>query len=251
MRLTQSLLSPVGKMTKLYSNLPESYIKRAMEKGKVGWKTPRAVQYQPKEIKKKHYRFTMNRPWTDEFARQNQVSRKKVYVKPIPKWSYFRGDMVEVLVGKDKGKQGTVSQVIEERNWVVVEGLNAHYRLVGKTAQYPGTMIASEAPLLVDDHVALLDPADNKPCTIEWRYNESGERVRVSTRSGRIIPTPTQAEETYDYKTAATYRESERDTKEDDLTIISFKPQLSTFEMDVAESMGIELGPPPSETHWY
>ena len=56
--------------------------------------------------------------------------------------------------------KNAVSQVIEERNWVVVEGLNAHYRLVGKTAQYPGTMIASEAPLLVDDHVALLDPAD-------------------------------------------------------------------------------------------
>ena len=67
---------------------------------------------------------------------------------------------VEVLVGKDKGRQGTVSQVIEERNWVVVERLNAYYRLVGKTAAFPGTMIASEAPLLVDDQVALLDPAD-------------------------------------------------------------------------------------------
>ena len=32
MRITQSLFSSVGKMTKLYSNLPESYIKRAMEK---------------------------------------------------------------------------------------------------------------------------------------------------------------------------------------------------------------------------
>ena len=32
MKIAQSLLSSVGKMTKLYSNLPESYIKRAMEK---------------------------------------------------------------------------------------------------------------------------------------------------------------------------------------------------------------------------
>ena len=32
MRITQGLFSSVGKMTKLYSNLPESYIKRAMEK---------------------------------------------------------------------------------------------------------------------------------------------------------------------------------------------------------------------------
>ncbi|XP_037082737.1 probable 39S ribosomal protein L24, mitochondrial [Pollicipes pollicipes] len=251
MRITQALMSQVGKMTKLYSNLPESYIKRAMEKGRVGWRTPKAVQYQPKEIKKKHYRFTMNRPWTEEFSRQNRVTRKKVYVKPILNWNYFRGDVVEVLVGKDKGKIGTVIQVIEERNWVVVEGLNTHYRRVGRTSEFPGTLITSEAPLLVDDQVSLLDPADNTPCSIEWRFTEGGERVRVSTRSGRIIPMPTQAQETHDYKTADTYRENAKDTTADDLTIISFQPKLKTFEMDVMEGVGIEPGPPPADTHWY
>lgn len=34
------------------------------------------------------------------------------------------------MVGKDKGKQGIVSQVIQERNWVIVEGLNTHLRVV-------------------------------------------------------------------------------------------------------------------------
>lgn len=31
---------------------------------------------------------------------------------------------VEILEGKDAGKQGKVVQVIRQRNWVVVEGLN-------------------------------------------------------------------------------------------------------------------------------
>ena len=31
---------------------------------------------------------------------------------------------VEVLEGKDAGKQGKVVQVIRQRNWVVLEGLN-------------------------------------------------------------------------------------------------------------------------------
>ena len=31
---------------------------------------------------------------------------------------------VEILVGKDKGKQGLVNCIIKERNWVYVEGLN-------------------------------------------------------------------------------------------------------------------------------
>lgn len=31
---------------------------------------------------------------------------------------------VEILSGKDQGKQGKVIQVLRCRNWVVVEGLN-------------------------------------------------------------------------------------------------------------------------------
>ncbi len=44
-----------------------------------------------------------------------------------------RGDRVELLVGKDKGKQGLVNYMVEERNWVMVEGLNCDYTTVGKT----------------------------------------------------------------------------------------------------------------------
>lgn len=62
-------------------------------------------------------------------------------------WSYFRGDRVEIMVGKDKGKQGLVIQVIPERNWVVVEGINWHYRTVGSEEGFPGILIKSEAPL--------------------------------------------------------------------------------------------------------
>lgn len=29
-----------------------------------------------------------------------------------------------------------------------------------------------------------------KPTDIDWRYTEEGERVRVSVRTGRIIPKP-------------------------------------------------------------
>lgn len=35
-----------------------------------------------------------------------------------------------------------------------------HYRWIGKTDDYPGTVIQSEAPLLVTNEVALVDPSD-------------------------------------------------------------------------------------------
>uniref|UniRef100_A0A8D0FNU0 Large ribosomal subunit protein uL24m n=1 Tax=Strix occidentalis caurina TaxID=311401 RepID=A0A8D0FNU0_STROC len=117
--------------------------------------------------------------------------RRKVFVEPIAKedWKVFQGDTVQLLTGKDAGKQGMVTQVVRARNWVVVEGLNTHYRYVNRTAKYSGTYIASEAPLLLNQ-ISLVDPEDRQPTEVQWRYTEEGERVRVSLRSGRIIPLP-------------------------------------------------------------
>ncbi|XP_068083419.1 large ribosomal subunit protein uL24m [Anabrus simplex] len=251
MRFT-SLLCRVSDMTKQFSNLPESYIKRSMEQ--VYWRTPRGFpQHLPREVAKKRFRFTTNRPWTAQFRQQNQPQsiRKKVFLEPIKDWSFFRGDRVEVLVGRDKGKQGIVMQVIQERNWVIVEGLNCHLRTIGRDKDFPGVKVKSEAPLLVTDQVALVDPSDLQPTTVEWRFTESGEKVRVSNRSGRIIPIPKLAEETMDYKTRSSYKAAEKDTVEDDLSKITFEPKLKTFEMDIMEHMGIKEERTPAKTYWY
>lgn len=37
---------------------------------------------------------------------------------------YVCVSQVEILAGKDKGKQGKVIQVFRHRNWVILEGLN-------------------------------------------------------------------------------------------------------------------------------
>jgi len=115
-------------------------------------------------------------------------------------------------VGKDKGKQGIVTQVIPERNWVIVEGLNWHYRKVGGEKEFPGIIIKSEAPLHVTKDIRLVDPSDLQGTDFEWRFTEEGEKVRVSLRSGRIIPVPETNNQTHDYKTPNAYIEREKDT---------------------------------------
>jgi large subunit ribosomal protein L24 len=164
---------------------------------------------------------------------------------------FYRGDRVEVLVGRDKGKQGIVSQIFQERNWVIVEGLNAHFRTVGKEKEFPGVIIKSEAPLLVTHQVQLVDPVDLLATEVEWRFTEEGEKVRVSMRSGRIIPVPKANEETKDYKTESTYMAKEKDTEATDVTKITFEAKHSTFEMDIMESMGIEEDRVPKKSYWY
>ncbi|KAM3958025.1 LOW QUALITY PROTEIN: mitochondrial ribosomal protein L24 [Aphomia sociella] len=252
MRIFGYLSKKVGDLTVKYSNLPESYIKRSYEQ--VYWKNPTGYPQYPKaQVARKKFRFTTNRPWTGQFRQQNETGgQKKVFLEPIGEWSFFKGDRVEIMIGKDKGKQGIISQVVQERNWVFVEGLNTHLRIVGKDKKFPGVTVQSEAPLLVTGDVKLVDPENLKPTDIEWRYTEEGEKVRVSMASSRIIPIPKATEETIDFKSKELYvANTEKDTEANAVTKITFEPKLRTFEMDIMESMGIKEDREPAKSYWY
>lgn len=63
----------------------------------------------------------------------------------------------------------------------------------------------------------------SQPTKIEWRFTEEGEKVRVSTRTGRIIPLPPSHEETVDYKLPNLYKEGDKDTLKREVEKITFK----------------------------
>ncbi|KYQ60436.1 putative 39S ribosomal protein L24, mitochondrial [Trachymyrmex zeteki] len=251
MRLTSSLLRRVGEWSKKYANLPDSYIERAM--AQVYWKTPKKPNYLPRTIERKRFRFSIHRPWTSQFHRDNAPgkSHKFVHVEPIKDWNFFRGDRVEVLVGKDKGKQGIVKDIYQERNWIIVEGLNTKLECQKIGKKYPSIYMQQEQPLLVTSQVQLVDPSDMQATPVEWRFTEDGHRVRVSVRSGRIIPIPVSSQETIDYKLPQLYLEQAKDTTKADMEKITFEPALKTFEMDIMEKMDIKEDRVPKKFYWY
>ncbi|XP_043684130.1 probable 39S ribosomal protein L24, mitochondrial [Vespula pensylvanica] len=252
MRLTNNLFTRVAEWTKKYSNLPDSYIERTMRQ--VYWRTPRGKpQYLRRTHERKRYWFSIYKPWTNNFKLENSKMKLPPYihVEPIKDWSFFRGDRVEILVGKDKGKQGIVKEIIQERNWVIVEGLNTKLEHVGKTKTFPGIHVSVEQPLLVTTDVALVDPHDLNGTKIEWRYTDEGEKVRVSVRTGRIIPIPESALETIDYKLPKLYKDQSKDTPKEEVAKVTFKPALKTFEMDIMDNMGIKEDRTPKKSYWY
>uniref|UniRef100_A0A672KQB2 Large ribosomal subunit protein uL24m n=1 Tax=Sinocyclocheilus grahami TaxID=75366 RepID=A0A672KQB2_SINGR len=226
------------------------------------------------------YRYGTNRPWTIAAQRLNPPGKKrrKVFVEPIANedWHVLRGDTVEILSGKDKGKQGKVAQVFRRRSWVILEGLNTvgvklvrflqllfhckiallivsntffqHYRYIGRSGDYRGTYIASEAPLLLKD-VTLIDPTDRKPTDTEWRYTEEGERVRVSVRTGRIIPKPVYQRR--DGIIPQQWKDGPKDTSPEDTLQKTFTPSLKTLEEEVMEKMHIQEDRRPRKSYWY
>ncbi|XP_034016911.1 probable 39S ribosomal protein L24, mitochondrial isoform X2 [Thalassophryne amazonica] len=212
----------------------------------------KAAAPETKVVVPKNYRYGTSRPWTEAAKRRNPPGkmRKKVFVEPIASkdWTVFKGDWVEILFGKDKGKQGKVVQVIRPRNWVIIAGLNTHYRYIGKTADYKGTYIASEAPLLVRD-VALIDPSDKKATQVEWRFTEEGERVRVSLRTGRIIPKPVV--ERVDGIVPEQWKDGPKDTSTEDTLEKTYVASLKTLEEEIMEKMGIVENRRPQTSFWY
>ncbi|KAJ6219953.1 hypothetical protein RDWZM_005765 [Blomia tropicalis] len=251
MRLTSLFFSKVPKNYQ-YSNFPERFIKKQTDF--VEWKTPPYPNYQPRVVRyRKRAYYDIHRPWTNEFKDQNapNVKHPKIYVQPIKNWSMFVGDLVQILRGKDKGKRGVINYVVKERNWVCVKGLNLSYVLQQRDRNFPGMITTTENPLLVPRDVLLVDPEDDEPTEVEWRYDEEGNQVRVSVRTGRIIPLPTKATETRDYTIKSSYKAQPKDTLPENVVNATFSPQLKTFEMDISDEKGIKEDRIPYPMYWY
>jgi hypothetical protein len=71
-----------------------------------------------------------------------------------------------------------------------VEGLNLVKRHTpGQGQGQPGGIVTKEAPVPLSA-VALLDPVQQVPTRIKWGFLEDGTKVRISSKSGAIIPKP-------------------------------------------------------------
>jgi len=104
-----------------------------------------------------------------------------------------KDDNVQIMAGKDSGKQGKVTRTDPKSERVYVEGLNMikrHQRAQpSPSGQGPGVeggIIEKEGPIHVSN-VMLLDPTDNKPTRIGIRTTDDGNRQRFSKRSGEAI----------------------------------------------------------------
>jgi len=206
-----------------------------------------------KELVKKTWTYEEHRPWTQAFKQDNLPNErpKRLYVEPIKDWAIFKGDRVEILVGKDKGKHGLVNSIIKERNWAYVEGLNCEFKTREQGPNMPPMCLKNELPLLITTQIKLVDPSDNQPTEVSWRFTEKGERVRVSTRTGRIVPLPSGAKELEDHVNPVSYIESDKDTKEEELLAVTFKPKICSFEEEIMKEMNIVDDRKPAKTYWY
>lgn len=95
-----------------------------------------------------------------------------------------KGDTVIVLAGKDKGRTGSVVQVMPKDDKVLVEGVNIHARHRKPDQANPqGGIDRKPAPLHISN-VAIA--VDGKATRVRFEERD-GKKVRVAVKTGEVI----------------------------------------------------------------
>jgi large subunit ribosomal protein L24 len=98
-----------------------------------------------------------------------------------------KNDMVKVISGNDKGKEGKILKVFPGSNRVIVEKVNMLKRHTRASKDVPqGGIIEKEGPINASN-VMLVCPNTSKPTRIGKDILSDGSRARVSKRSGEMI----------------------------------------------------------------
>ena len=98
-----------------------------------------------------------------------------------------KGDTVQVITGKDKGKRGEVLRVLPEENRALVQGRNMVKRHTKPRGMgQPGGIVEQEASIHLSN-LALIDQKSDKPTRVGFRVLEEGQKVRVAKSSGEVL----------------------------------------------------------------
>ena len=96
-------------------------------------------------------------------------------------------DSVIVIAGKDKGKTGLVTKVLEKSR-VLVEGINMvkKHQNPNPNANEPGGIINKAMPLQVSN-IALVNSVTGKADRIGIKTLEDGRKVRFFKSNGEVL----------------------------------------------------------------
>ena len=97
-----------------------------------------------------------------------------------------KGDTVQVLSGKDKGKEGKILTALPKKGKVIVEGVNKVKRHTKPSQTNPQGGIVTKEAAIASCKVMLVCPSCKKPTRIAHKI-EDGKSKRVCKHCGEII----------------------------------------------------------------
>ncbi len=98
-----------------------------------------------------------------------------------------KGDIVQIIIGKDKGKTGRVVKVFSKKNKIIVEGLNLVWKHIRPRREgEKGQRIQISAPLYISK-VMLICSRCGRPIRVGYKILAEGKKVRWCRKCKEII----------------------------------------------------------------
>lgn len=99
-----------------------------------------------------------------------------------------KGDFVQVLAGKDRGKRGKVLHIFPDKGKATVEGINVQkkHQKPNPHRETQGGIVEREGKVQISN-LMIVDPNTDKPDRVGVKVLEDGRKVRVFKRSGEVV----------------------------------------------------------------
>ncbi len=98
-----------------------------------------------------------------------------------------KGDTVQIINGKDKGKTGEVLKTLPIENRVIVEGVNMRTRHVKPTQDGESGRIVTEEASLHASNVMIYSTAKKVASRVELVVDKDGNKKRRLKKTGELI----------------------------------------------------------------
>ena len=98
-----------------------------------------------------------------------------------------KGDTVQVITGKDKGKTGEVLRTLPYENRLIVQGINVRTRHVKPTQEGETGRIISEEASLHASNVMIYSTTKNVASRVEIVVDKDGTKKRRLKKTGEVI----------------------------------------------------------------
>nr|YP_010338159.1 ribosomal protein L24 [Erythrolobus coxiae]UNJ17744.1 ribosomal protein L24 [Erythrolobus coxiae] len=115
--------------------------------------------------------------------KKNKLSKKEKTVMHVKK-----GDTVQIISGKEKGKIGEITTIIRKKHQIIVKGINIKIKHTkARSENEAGQITQIEAP--IDSSNVMLYSKTSKICSrIEYTIDEaSNKKVRQLKKNKEII----------------------------------------------------------------
>ncbi|MEL6502058.1 MAG: 50S ribosomal protein L24 [Cyanobacteria bacterium J06631_6] len=110
---------------------------------------------------------------------KQKPARYKMHVK--------KGDTIQVISGRDKGKVGEITTVNPKTSQVTIEGVNVRTKHVKPQQEgESGQIITFEAPIH-SSNVMLYSTKEKTVSRVGYTYTEDGRKVRMLKKTGEVI----------------------------------------------------------------